>query len=66
MLLDRRVEGMIFISCVMTNLLGDHSHYNRLVQEGARLVFVNGVRPASWRRHTCSSSARPSRSLTQR
>jgi len=43
MLLDRRVEGMIFISSEMTNLSGDHSHYARLVEEGARLVFVNGA-----------------------
>ncbi|MGD0715439.1 MAG: LacI family DNA-binding transcriptional regulator [Gaiellaceae bacterium] len=43
MLLDRRVEGMIFISCEMANLRGDHSHYARLVAEGARLVFVNGA-----------------------
>src|SRR5919199_4216962 len=42
MLLDRQVEGMIFISCEMTNLLGDHDHYERLVGEGARLVFGNG------------------------
>jgi DNA-binding LacI/PurR family transcriptional regulator len=43
MLLDRRVEGMIFISCEMTNLSGDHDHYERLLGEGARLVFVNGA-----------------------
>lgn len=43
MLLDRRVEGMIFISCEMTNLRGDHSHYAHLVAEGARIVFVNGA-----------------------
>jgi DNA-binding LacI/PurR family transcriptional regulator len=43
MLLDRRVDGMIFISCEMTNLGGDHDHYGRLVDEGARLVFVNGA-----------------------
>ena len=43
MLLDRRVDGMIFISCEMTNLSGDHSHYERLLGEGARLVFVNGA-----------------------
>src|SRR3982751_2974963 len=43
MLLDRRVEGMIFISCEMTNLRGDHDHYARLVDEGARIVFVNGA-----------------------
>ena len=42
-LLDRRVAGMIFISCEMTNLRGDHSHYGRLAEEGARLVFVNGA-----------------------
>ncbi|MBX6385775.1 MAG: LacI family DNA-binding transcriptional regulator [Microbispora sp.] len=42
-LLDRRVAGMIFISCEMTNLRGDHSHYARLAAEGARLVFVNGA-----------------------
>src|SRR5438874_7964046 len=43
MLLDRGVQGMIFISCEMTNLRGDHSHYAKLVGEGARLVFVNGA-----------------------
>jgi DNA-binding LacI/PurR family transcriptional regulator len=43
MLLDRRVDGMIFISCEMTNLAGNHEHYARLVREGARLVFVNGA-----------------------
>ena len=43
MLLDRGVEGMIFISCEMTNLSGDHSHYERLIAEGARIVFVNGT-----------------------
>jgi DNA-binding LacI/PurR family transcriptional regulator len=42
MLLDHRVDGMIFISCEMTNLHGEHDHYARLVDEGARLVFVNG------------------------
>lgn len=43
MLLDRRVDGMIFISSEMTHLAGDHSHYDRLFEEGARLVFVNGA-----------------------
>lgn len=43
MLLDRHVDGMIFISCEMTNLSGDHDHYARLVAEGARIVFVNGA-----------------------
>ena len=27
----------------MTNLSGDHDHYARLVEEGARIVFVNGA-----------------------
>lgn len=43
MLLDRGVEGMIFISCELTNLSGDHGHYGRLIAEGARIVFVNGT-----------------------
>src|SRR6059058_3348137 len=43
MLLDRGADGMIFISCEMTNLSGDHEHYARLVDEGARIVFVNGA-----------------------
>src|SRR5258707_2821362 len=46
MLLDRRVEGMIFIASEMTNLRGDHSHYAKLVSEGARIVFVNGALPS--------------------
>jgi DNA-binding LacI/PurR family transcriptional regulator len=43
MLLDRGADGMIFISCEMTNLSGEHDHYERLVEEGARIVFVNGA-----------------------
>jgi DNA-binding LacI/PurR family transcriptional regulator len=43
MLLDRRVDGMIFIACEMTHLGGEHEHYSRLLDEGARLVFVNGA-----------------------
>ena len=43
MLLDRGVEGMIFVSCEMTNLAGEHDHYRRLIGEGARIVFVNGA-----------------------
>jgi len=43
MLLDRQVDGMIFVSCEMTNLSGEHDHYSRLVAEGARIVFVNGA-----------------------
>ena len=42
MLLDRHVDGMIFISCEMTRLEGQHDHYARLLEDGARLVFVNG------------------------
>jgi DNA-binding LacI/PurR family transcriptional regulator len=34
---------MIFISCEMTNMSGEHDHYGRLVEEGARMVFVNGA-----------------------
>jgi DNA-binding LacI/PurR family transcriptional regulator len=53
MLLERRVQGMIFISCEATDLRGDHRHYARLAAEGARLVFVNseveGVNVASVR-----------------
>jgi DNA-binding LacI/PurR family transcriptional regulator len=43
MLLDRQVEGMIFVSCEMTNLSGEHDHYGRLLDDGARIVFVNGA-----------------------
>jgi DNA-binding LacI/PurR family transcriptional regulator len=42
MLLERRVDGMIFISSELTDLRSDHRHYIRLREEGARLVFVNG------------------------
>jgi DNA-binding LacI/PurR family transcriptional regulator len=42
MLLERRVDGMIFISSEVTDLRSDHAHYRRLLREGARLVFVNG------------------------
>ena len=43
MLLDRRVDGMIFISCEMTDLRARPRHYARLLGEGARIVFVNGA-----------------------
>jgi DNA-binding LacI/PurR family transcriptional regulator len=43
MLLERRVEGMIFISCEIADLEADHGHYARLLDDGARLVFVNGA-----------------------
>ena len=42
MLVERRVDGMIFISSEVTDLRSDHRHYLRLREEGARLVFVNG------------------------
>jgi DNA-binding LacI/PurR family transcriptional regulator len=42
MLLERRVEGMAFISAKITDIRRRHSHYVRLLQRGARLVFVNG------------------------
>jgi DNA-binding LacI/PurR family transcriptional regulator len=42
MLLERRVEGMIFISAEITDVRGEHSHYLQLIERGARLVFVNG------------------------
>jgi DNA-binding LacI/PurR family transcriptional regulator len=42
MLLERRVDGMIFISAEITDVRGEHSHYRQLLERGARLVFVNG------------------------
>ena len=42
MLLERGVEGMLFISAEITDLRGRHSHYAKLLERGARLVFVNG------------------------
>ena len=42
MLLERRVDGMIFISSEITDIRSDHAHYRLLLREGARLVFVNG------------------------
>lgn len=46
MLLERRVDGMIFISSEVNDLRSDHAHYVRLLDEGAKLVFVNGGTPA--------------------
>ena len=43
MLLERRVDGMIFISSEAADLRADHAHYERLVGQGARIVFVNGA-----------------------
>ncbi len=42
MLLERRVRGMAFISAEITDVRGKHSHYGKLLDRGARLVFVNG------------------------
>jgi DNA-binding LacI/PurR family transcriptional regulator len=42
MLLERRVEGMVFISAEITDVRGEHSHYAQLIERGARFVFVNG------------------------
>ncbi len=46
MLLSRDVDGLIFISGEATDLRGSHDHYGRLVEGGARIVFVNGSVPA--------------------
>lgn len=43
MLLEREVTGMIFISCEGADIEADHRLYRRLIDEGARLVFVNGA-----------------------
>ena len=43
MLLERRVEGMVFICAEITDVRGEHSHYGQLLEQGARLVFVNGT-----------------------
>ena len=44
MLLDRRVDGMIFIACEMTHLGGEHEHYSPLAGPRARgSCFVNGA-----------------------
>jgi DNA-binding LacI/PurR family transcriptional regulator len=42
MLLERRVEGMVFICSEITDVRGEHLHYAQLLEQGARLVFVNG------------------------
>ena len=43
MLLERRVEGMVFICAEVTDVRGEHGHYRQLIERGARLVFVNGT-----------------------
>lgn len=42
MLLERRVEGMVFICAEITDVRGKHLHYAQLLEQGARIVFVNG------------------------
>lgn len=42
MLLERRVDGMVFVCSEVTDVRGEHSHYRQLVDQGAHLVFVNG------------------------
>ena len=43
MLLERRVDGMVFICAEITDIRGEHVHYGQLIERGARLVFVNGA-----------------------
>ena len=43
MLLERRVEGMVFICAEITDVRSAHAHYEQLIDLGARLVFVNGT-----------------------
>ncbi|HET9061409.1 MAG TPA: LacI family DNA-binding transcriptional regulator [Acidimicrobiales bacterium] len=45
MLLERGVNGVIFISAVHADMSADHSHYNALVQSGVPIVLVNGYLP---------------------
>jgi DNA-binding LacI/PurR family transcriptional regulator len=42
MLLERRVDGMVFVCSEVTDVRGEHAHYRALLEQGARLVFVNG------------------------
>lgn len=46
MLLERRVDGMIFICSEVTDLRGAHTHYAQFLARGANLVFVNGATEA--------------------
>jgi DNA-binding LacI/PurR family transcriptional regulator len=43
MLLERRVDGMVFICAEVTDVRSEHEHYAQLIARGARLVFVNGA-----------------------
>jgi DNA-binding LacI/PurR family transcriptional regulator len=42
MLLERRVDSMVFISGEAADLRADYAHYARFRHEGARFVLVNG------------------------
>ncbi len=59
MLLERRVDGMVFVCSEVTDVRGEHSHYRQLLEQGARLVFVNGGSDAARRsRPSASTSGR--------
>jgi DNA-binding LacI/PurR family transcriptional regulator len=45
-LLARGVDGMVFVSPEAADTSAAHDHYQRLVDEGVRMVFVNGGAPA--------------------
>jgi len=42
MLLERRVDGIVFVCAEITDVRSEHRHYAQLLDRGARLVFVNG------------------------
>ena len=42
MLLERGVNGIIFVSALHADSSADHSHYSSLVQSGLPIVLVNG------------------------
>jgi DNA-binding LacI/PurR family transcriptional regulator len=44
-LLARGVDGMVFVSPEAADTSAAHDHYQRLVDEGVRMMFVNGGAP---------------------
>jgi DNA-binding LacI/PurR family transcriptional regulator len=42
-LLERRVQGFVFVSSRLADTEADHEQYERMLAEGARIVFVNGA-----------------------
>ena len=42
MLLERKVDGMIFVSAEVTDTRTSHAHYAQLRDRGANFIFVNG------------------------